>query len=119
MQENQILIDSVSHDRILNIRMEEIGWALFLILIGGLWLLPEGSLPSYTWLLGAGVIMLGVNLARYFAGIKMSGFTILLGVVALLAGASGVLAIQVPIFPALLIVIGIALFLRALLGRSA
>jgi hypothetical protein len=43
-------------------RLEGIGWALFLIMIGGLGLVP--SVPQGTWLVGTGLIMLGLNVAR-------------------------------------------------------
>ena len=49
----------------LNARLEAIGWALFLIWIGGLWLMPDERLPEETWLIGAGLIMLGLNGVRY------------------------------------------------------
>jgi len=59
----------------LNKRLEAIAWGLFLIMIGGLWLLPDETVPEGTWLLGVGVIMLGLNGVRNMYGIKMSGFT--------------------------------------------
>ena len=45
-------------------RIESVGWALFLIMIGCLWLVPASSVPEGTWLIGAGVIMVGVNLVK-------------------------------------------------------
>jgi membrane-bound ClpP family serine protease len=59
----------------LNKRLEAVAWGLFLIMIGGLWLLPE-AVPEGTWLFGVGIIMLGLNGVRKLYGIKMSGFTI-------------------------------------------
>ena len=98
----------------LNGRLEEIGWALFLTLLGVLWILPAGYFASTAWLIGAGVIMLGMNFARYFAGIRMSGFTVFLGIVALVAGFSGVFGVEFPIVPAVFIVLGASLFMRAI-----
>jgi hypothetical protein len=68
-------------------RLEGIGWALFLIMIGGIGLVP--SVPPGTWLVGTGLIMLGLNLARYLSGLRMSNFTVVLGVLALLLGVGG------------------------------
>ena len=45
----------------LNKRLEAIAWGLFLIMIGALWLLPDETVPEGTWLLGVGVILLGLN----------------------------------------------------------
>jgi len=55
--------------------------------LSGLWLLPDETIPEGTWLIGVGVIMLGLNAARYMYGIKMSGFTVVLGIIALSIGA--------------------------------
>jgi hypothetical protein len=52
----------------LNTRLEAIGWGLFLVIIGTLWLFPENITPKGIWLIAAGLIMLGVNLVRYGAG---------------------------------------------------
>ena len=118
MQNNQIIDNSERNDKVLNRRFEETGWAIFLIMIGGLWLLPEGRLSSHVWLIGAGLIMLGINFARYFSGMKMSGFTVFLGVVALVAGAGGLFNIALPILPALFIILGVSLLMRALFKKQ-
>ena len=49
MQANQVFIhqpEDQKHN--LNKRLEEIGWALFLIMIGVIWLMPVGRLPEDT-----------------------------------------------------------------------
>lgn len=90
----------------LNRRLEAIAWGLFFVMIGGLGLVPNQQVPEGTWLIGTGVIMLGLNAARAFYGIRMSGFTNFLGIVAILAGVSAFLGVQFPFFPVLLILIG-------------
>lgn len=70
----------------LNKRLEAIGWGLFLIMIGGLMLVPEQYVPEGLWLVGAGLIMLGLNAARYFYHLPLSWFTIVLGLIALASG---------------------------------
>ena len=90
----------------LNKRLESIAWGLFFVMIGGLGLVPNQQVPGGAWLIGAGVIMLGLNAARAFYGIRMSGFTNFLGIVAILAGASALFGVQFPFFPVLLILIG-------------
>jgi hypothetical protein len=86
MQSNKVMEANVTRESVLKIRFEEIGWALFLPMIGALWLFPDERIPPQAWLVGAGLIMLGINFTRYFSGIKMSGFTVFLGIVALVAG---------------------------------
>lgn len=69
-------------------RLEDIGWALFLILTGILWILPEGRVPPGTWLIGTGLLLLGLNAIRLLMRVPLSWFTTLLGGLALLAGVS-------------------------------
>jgi hypothetical protein len=96
----------------LNRRLEDIGWALFLIMIGALWLMPAGQVPEGTWLIGAGLIMVGINAVRYSNGIRMSGFTLILGTVALAGGLADFLGVKLPLFPILLTLIGVSIILR-------
>ena len=117
MQSSRTITDHETRNRDLNMRLEEVGWALFLILIGGLWLMPDGRVPADVWLVGAGLIMLGVNFARYFLGIEMSGFTVFLGVLALVAGLSEVYNLKLPLFAALFIIFGMSLLMRALFKK--
>ncbi len=98
--------------------LERIGWGLFLILIGGLLLVPKGHVPEGTWLLGAGVIMLGLNAARYLSGIAPSYFTTILGVLAVAGGLGVVYGVDLPLLPVLLILVGAGIILRPLFERD-
>jgi hypothetical protein len=100
-------------------RFDELGWALFLILIGALWLLPAGTVPEGTWLVGAGLILLGTSAARALKGINVSGFAVVLGVLALVAGLGHLAGVKVPVFAILFIIIGASIILRPLVeGRG-
>jgi hypothetical protein len=70
----------------LNRRLETAGWGMFLIMLGGFIIVPASQVPQGLWSVGIGVIMLGLNVTRYFNGIRMSGFTTFLGVLSLLGG---------------------------------
>jgi hypothetical protein len=96
----------------LNRRLESIGWGLFLIIIGALWLFPGGSIPEGTWLITAGVIMLGVNVIRYLNDIKMSGASLLLGLLALIFGVGAFVGMDLPFVAILLIVFGLGIILK-------
>ena len=102
----------------LNKRLEAIGWASFLIMIGGIALVPDKWVPEGTWLIGAGLIMLGLNGARHLNGIKMSGFTIFLGILALISGISDLLGVDLPLLPILLILVGASTILRPLFEKK-
>ena len=70
----------------LNKRLESMSWGLFLIMLGGFAFVPPEIISRGVWSIGVGLIMLGLNLARYLNEIKMSGFTTFLGIVSLLSG---------------------------------
>ncbi len=93
-------------------RLGTISWAVFLIMIGGIGLVPKGLMPGGTWLIGVGLILLGLNVTRYLYGIKMRLFSILLGLVALIAGLGNLSGVDLPILSILLIVIGADLILK-------
>jgi hypothetical protein len=70
----------------LNKRLENIGWGLFLIMWGGSALVSNKTISEGWWSIGVGLIMLGLNFARYHYRIKMSGFTTFLGIIAIISG---------------------------------
>ncbi|MEN6480866.1 MAG: hypothetical protein ABFD29_01630 [Anaerolineaceae bacterium] len=101
----------------LNKRFETISWGLFLVMIGGMGLVPDAMIPNGTWLIGVGLIMLGLNLARYLNHIKVSNFTLILGVIALLSGTSDYFNIDLPFFAILLIIIGAGMLIKPLFEK--
>ncbi len=106
---------AVTRDR----RLDEIAWGAFLAVMGGLLLVPEETLPRGLWLIAIGVILVGVNVARYLGHIKVKGFVTVLGVFALAAGVTALLGVQLPLFAILLIVVGGAILFRPLFRRPA
>lgn len=99
-------------------RLDAIGWALFLIMIGGLWLAPEGVVPEGTWLIGTGLIILGLMVVRYLYGIKVNAFWLVLGIIALASGISSVFGLNIPVLPILIIIIGISIILKPLIQKK-
>ena len=105
-------------ERALNRRYETIAWGAFFILLGVTNLFR--GLPNGTGALGIGIILLGLNLARYLSRIPTSGLTITLGVIALVLGVADVvrvllrLPVDLPFFPLLLIIIGVIWLVRGI-----
>jgi hypothetical protein len=91
-------------------RLEGIGWALFLIMLGGLGLIQ--SVPEGTWLVGTGLIMLGLNVARHVNGMRINHFTVVLGIMALLLGLAQLTGLPLPVLPVLLILIGADILIK-------
>lgn len=94
------------------------GWGIFLVGAGALALLDQTRFFNLAgWpMLWAGLIMLGVNGARYVMQIKMSKFTLGMGLLFTILGAGTLVGFNIPFFPLLLIVIGVGLLLEGLYG---
>ena len=117
-QSTQISTDENMRKNVLNDRMEDFGWGVLLLAIGSIWLVPEKQVPQGSWLIAAGLIMLGLNAARYFMGIGMSSFSLILGAMALIAGLGAFFGMKLPLLAIALIVIGISMLLKSLLEPS-
>ena len=56
-------------------------------MLGGFMFVPDSVVEGGWWSIGVGLIMLGLNAARYFTRIRMSGFTTFLGIISVIGGA--------------------------------
>jgi hypothetical protein len=108
--------------RALNKKYETIAWGAFFIVWGLTTLLK--FLPDGTGTIAIGLILLGLNAARYSSQLPTSGFTITLGVIALVLGGFEVLRatlrfpFELPVLAILLIVLGGILLGRELFFRK-
>ena len=106
----------------LNRNLEAIAWGAFFIW----WGITElfNFLPHGTGAIGIGLIWLALNAARALKGVSISGFTVTLGVLALVLGglemASSVLhlSFELPIFAILLVVLGAIMLARELIANK-
>jgi hypothetical protein len=95
-----------------NRNIDALAWGA-LFIWWGLTLLIQ--LPAGVGLIGVGLILLAANAARYFQGMGVSGFATAIGVLALVWGAlelaGTVLPVKLPVFPILLIILGLMVLL--------
>lgn len=118
VQSDQLTSSRNAQKEALGQRLDAIGWGLFLLMLGGLWLVPEEwGLPEGSWLIGTGVIILGLSAVRYFNGLKVSGFWLFLGALALGTGLASILGLDLPVFPILLVIAGAAILLQPVIDR--
>jgi len=96
----------------LNKRMETMAWGAFLIMLGGFMFVPEEIIKGGWWSIGVGLIFLGLNAARYFNGLRMSGFTTFLGIISVIGGALDLILVQDINGAVFLIVLGSYLILK-------
>jgi len=101
----------------LNKRLETIGWGCFLLMLGGFLFVPHLIVAGGVWSIGVGVIMLGLNIARYFTGIRLSGFTTFLGILSVLFGIAQLAGVQALGGAALFIILGAYLVLKPWFDR--
>src|SRR4030043_671200 len=111
-QVEQVKPEQDLEKKALNKRLESVAWGLFLIMLGGFALVPDNTIRKGVWSIGIGVIMLGLNAARYFYKIKMSGFTTILGILALAGGIAELLGITSLDAALLLIILGAYLIIK-------
>lgn len=102
----------------LNKRLETIGWGCFLAMLGGFLFVPHMILDKGYWSIGVGVILLGLNIARYYYRIRMSGFTTFLGIVSIISGIAQVVWMRSMSGSAFLIILGVYLVFKAWFDRQ-
>jgi hypothetical protein len=96
----------------LNKRLETIAWGLFLVMLGGFMFVPRTVVSKGVWSIGVGVIMLGLNGARYLNQIKMSGFTTFLGILSVIGGVLELFALKNLEGAILIIILGAYLLVK-------
>jgi len=101
----------------LNKRLETIAWGCFLVMLGGFMFVPEEIIKGGWWSIGVGLIMLGLNAARYFNGLRMSGFTTFLGIISVIGGVLDLVGVEGINGAVLLIVLGGYLILKPYFDR--
>ena len=89
-------------------KLEAIGWGAFFVWIGFVFLVGIDA----GWALAViGLITLTMQVARVAAGLRYEGFWIVVGSCFLLGGIWQLVQVQLPLFPILLILAGVALIL--------
>lgn len=96
----------------LNKRLETMAWGAFLIMLGGFMFVPDEIVKGGWWSIGVGLIFLGLNAARYFNGLRMSGFTTFLGILSVAGGILDLVGMQGVNGAVLVIVLGGYLILK-------
>lgn len=99
-------------------RLHDVAWGLLLLITGALWLVPRDRVPEGAWLFGVAAILLGVNVVRALERIAVNGFSLVLGLVALVAALTRLWRPDLPLLGICLLVIGASLVLKPLFTRA-
>lgn len=92
-------------------RLSAIGWGLFFIWIGVVYLQDYGSAVG---LLGVGIITLVMQAFRRIGGLAMEAFWVVIGLLFTLGGLWAIFEIDAPLVPIVLILAGLVLILSIL-----
>ena len=95
-----------------NKRLETMAWGAFLVMVGGFMFVPDEIVKGGWWSIGVGLIFLGLNAARYFSGLRMSGFTTFLGILSVTGGILDLVGLEGVNGAVLVIVLGGYLILK-------
>lgn len=93
-------------------------WGLFFVLIGLCWTASEYygiSIVPYL-ALGAGLILVGLNVARTSLGMKLSKFSLFIGIVAFAFGGAALMGYELPLWQTIIILIGLFIIAEAVAG---
>lgn len=99
-------------------RLSDIGWGLLFVLTGLIWMVPSEQVPQGTWLFGVAAILIGINVVRYLKHIGISGFSLVLGGIALTAAFGQLWRVDLPLLAICLLIIGVSLVAKPLLTRT-
>jgi hypothetical protein len=92
-------------------QIDSAAWAVFFIWVGIVMLV---GLPWDWFLVGVGVLILGVQVVRRQWNLKTETFSIVIGLIILAAGAWDLLLLPLPLMPILLIALGAYLLWKTL-----
>ncbi|MCZ7401097.1 MAG: hypothetical protein O8C61_02625 [Candidatus Methanoperedens sp.] len=111
VQVEVVMDEKALHARhMLNFKLVKLSWALFLILIGGSFILESLKKIDNSWAIiyaGSGAILLLLNLLRIIWKINISKFTTWLGAVGLLFGVAALYKVDFSIWSAAILIIGL------------
>ena len=96
--------------------LDGLAWGLFIVLLGVGWYI-EGAYGIETGpyiAFGVGLILIGLNTIRAMNNIKISKFSLFVGLVAFAIGGAGILGYTLDLFLTIIILIGLFIIGEAL-----
>ena len=99
-----------------NRALEGIAWGAFVILLGvGWWAGDYYDVETGPYLaLGVGAILIGLNGVRASTGVRVSKFSLFIGLLALAIGGAGIMGYTLPLIPTIMVLVGLFIIASAL-----
>lgn len=98
-----------------SVALTSLAWGIFFVLIGLSWALSEYygiSMVPYV-ALGAGIILIGLNVARTGLGMHLSKFSLFIGIVAFAFGGAALIGYELPLIAMIIVLIGLFIIAEA------
>jgi len=101
-----------------NVALTLFAWGLFFVLIGLCWTASEYyGVPVAPYIaLGVGLILLGLNVARTSLGMKLSKFSLFIGIVAFAFGGAALMGYELPLWQTIIILMGLFIIAETAAG---
>jgi hypothetical protein len=102
-------MENVNKNGVNNKLLNGVAWGAFFVVLGIGWL----ASISYTLdvgayiAVGAGIILVAINLARLNMGISLSKFSLFIGLIALALGGAGISGYSLPLIPTVIVLVGL------------
>lgn len=95
--------------------LTSLAWGIFFVWIGVSWVAGEyfGITMAPYVALGAGLILIGLNIARTSLGMKLSKFSLFIGIVALAFSGTALMGYPLPFWQTIIILIGLFIIAEA------
>jgi len=90
------------------VALTTLAWGLFIVLIGLCWAINEVPYVA----LGAGIILIGLNVARTGLGMHLSKFSLFMGIVAIVFGIF-LMGYPLPLLETIIVLIGLFIIAEA------
>jgi hypothetical protein len=98
-----------------NVALTSLAWGLFFVLIGLSWAVSKYYAVD-VWpydALGAGLILIGLNLARTGLGMSLSIFSLFIGILAFAFGGAALIGYSLPPLETIIVLIGLFIIAEA------
>ena len=99
-----------------SVALTSLAWGVFFVWIGLSWIASEYygvSMEAYV-ALGVGLILIGLNVARTWFGMRLSKFSLFIGIIALIFGGTALMGYALPLWQTILVLIGLFIIAEAL-----
>jgi hypothetical protein len=98
-----------------SVALTSLAWGLFFILIGVSWAASQYYVVNVVpyVALGAGIILIGLNLVRTGLGMTLSKFSLFIGIVAFAFGGAALIGYSLPLLETIIVLIGLFIVAEA------